>query len=616
MFSLPDQSFFNLVHNYLGDIKTPFNKHDLLDRLELFLLKNTERILSLMDKDDVALLSAIDLLDGSSEAELFAVFKDDYSYYAFYSQLLNLEERMLICKADGIVISPIFRRVLREKVIDCDVLFDAKPKTLKQISGYPWFSIPVVSAFTSWLLNENDILKKDLSFKKKFKEEVGSLFGLSCSEILKNVMIRKSLLYLSGRRLVPVKENIKALFELDDEKISEFFINSFLVSNPAEWVVYANMRADRVYSEKGFCRFVSCSAIAAKLPVPDWKKIVHKFVDAGLVTKSTSGICRLEYVSPKKRGRAVIQPDFSLFVEGHLSLEENMVVALCSEIRKLGDLSRYEITRESFMRGIHSGVNTDRFISIVESLSETAIPQNIVYSLKSWEEECKGVSIYRGCVIKTDARISKLLDGNSSFRGYLCEKLGDGIFLISEDDLQAAVKIVESVSGQNLMTSWEKKSQDKILVTEPIIPSSERFLGYHKPEVHSPKVCKINLEKRLKALDMPKIWRKVLADRVKRKLIFSEDQIVNSTVRYEMTEAKGLDYAGKIHLCQYVIEHGNSFLELSICKGKRIIMKPELLKKSDADILLVGEEIPDGRHLQVELRRVWLVRKVCMSLMG
>ena len=465
IFSLSDQSFFDLVRNYLGDIKTPFNKHDLLDSLELFLLNNTDKIISLIDKDDAALLSAIDLLDGASEEDLFAVFREKYSYYSFYTRLLNLEERMLICKTDGIVLSPLFRKVLKEKVIDFDVLFSAKPKALKQVSGCPWYGIPVVSAFISWLLKENDILKNDFSFKKKFEDEVGFLFGLTYGEILKNSVIRNSLLHLSGRRLVPIKENFETLFTMDDVQGQEFFIRSFLASNPAEYAVYANMRKDRVYSEKSFCSFVACSAIAAKLPVPDWKSVMQKFLDAGLVVRSASGIHRVEYLALKKHGKVVVQPDFSLYLEGHLSLEENMVIALCSEIRELGELSRYEITRESFMRGIHSGINADRFISILETLSESAVPQNVAYSLRSWEEECRGVSIYQGYVIKTDARISKLLEGNDAFGEYLCEKLGNGVFLVSEDDFPAVRKIVETVSGQNLMTSWDRKSHNRISQT-------------------------------------------------------------------------------------------------------------------------------------------------------
>ena len=115
---------------------------------------------------------------------------------------------------------------------------------------------------------------------------------------------------------------------------------------------------------------------------------------------------------------------------------------------------------------------------------------------------------------------------------------------------------------------------------------------------------------------MPKDQKEVLADRVRRKLILSENQLVPAAIRYEMTEARGLDYIGKIHLCQHVIEHGKSFLELSTGDGKSILVKPEQLKKSCTDTLLIGVEIPDGKTVQIALRRVRLVRKVRMSLMG
>ena len=99
VFDLSDQAFFDLVRNYLGDIHTPFNKHNLLDQLEAFLLNgsNLNQIISMIDSSDAALLSAIDFLGKASIEQLYALFRDEKPYYSFYTHLMNLEERMLIC---------------------------------------------------------------------------------------------------------------------------------------------------------------------------------------------------------------------------------------------------------------------------------------------------------------------------------------------------------------------------------------------------------------------------------------------------------------------------------------------------------------------------------------
>ena len=82
LFNLSDQAFFDLVRNYLGDIHTPFNKHNLLDQLEAFLLNksNLEQIVSMIDSSDTALLTAIDFLGNPSVEQLYALFSDEKPY--------------------------------------------------------------------------------------------------------------------------------------------------------------------------------------------------------------------------------------------------------------------------------------------------------------------------------------------------------------------------------------------------------------------------------------------------------------------------------------------------------------------------------------------------------
>ena len=92
LFNLSDQAFFDLVRNYLGDIHTPFNKHNLLDQLEAFLLNksNLDQIVSMIDSSDAALLTAIDFLGNPSVEQLYALFSDEKPYYSFYTHLMNV----------------------------------------------------------------------------------------------------------------------------------------------------------------------------------------------------------------------------------------------------------------------------------------------------------------------------------------------------------------------------------------------------------------------------------------------------------------------------------------------------------------------------------------------
>ncbi len=607
IFDLSDQAFFDLVRNYLGDIHTPFNKHKLLDQLEHFLLKkeNVDQIFSMIDSSDATLLSAIDFLGSVSIERLYALFSGDIPYYSFYTHLLNLEERMLICPVhnekgvQAVVVSPLFRDELEKRVVDIDLLMGCRKAPVKKSSALCWYDVPAIAAFCSHLLS------------KKSKN-----LPLEYDAILKDVLIRQSLAHQTGRHLVPVMENFKALFSMDANEISRFFIHAYLSSDSLDVYLYENMRSDRSYPEKAFRRLLLCTAYLAGLEPGDIHKHKETLLKAGLVVESSTGLRKVTSVPGSAEGRIVVQPDFSLYPQGSLTFREYMMLAFYAEIRELDMISRYEITRESFMRGARSGISVSSFISMLEMKSGSPIPQNVMFSFKSWEEECHGIAVYRGCVVQVDKRFSKLLESNSTFRKYVREKLADGIYLISDDDFPVAMKVVESVSGQSLELPWTDKTDFPLPpVSDDIVP--DHFINYDKPV---PQVKKRTVSgrflKKIESMDITKEQKDILTDRVRRKLILSEEQLDEGGIRFEPVEAKGIDYTRKVRLCQNVLETGGSFLELSVGSGEILLVKPVQLKKTGNDILVIGEEIPEGNRVQVPLRKVSLVRKVRTSLMG
>ena len=607
IFDLSDQAFFDLVRNYIGDIHTPFNKHTLLDQLETFLLSssNLEQIFSMIDSSDAALLSAIDLLGTAGVEQLYALFSDEKPYYSFYTHLLNLEERMLICPVHGekgmqaVVISPLFRDELKKRVIDLDLLLGCRKAPVKKSSAYSWYDSPVMAAFVSSLISKK-----------------GKLLSTKYGEMLKDILISQSLLHQSGRHLVPVMDNLRVLFSKSESEISRFFIHAYLSKDPVEVYLYENMRSDRSYPENAFRRLVLCTSYLAGLDAGDIQKHKERLLKAGLAAESSTGLRKVTCIPSSAEGAIVVQPDFSLYVQGSLTFEESMMLALYAEIRELDVISHWEITRESFMRGIRSGISATGFINLLESKSDSALPQNILFSLKSWEEECQGLAIYRGCVIKVAERFSKLLESNSTFKRYVREKLAEGVYLVSDEDFPDAMKVVEGVSDQSLTLPWEHRAAS---ILPPILSDnvSGQFGSYEKPASSVKK--KDNTGKFLEKIETLKITKEqkdILADRIRRKLILSDKQLVEGSIRYELAEAKGIDYTRKVRLCQYAIDEGGSFLELSTGADNTLLMKPTGMKKEGNDLLLMGEEIPDGSPVQVPLRKVRLVRKVRTSLMG
>ena len=201
--TLPDEAFFDTLRNYLGDFKTPFNKHSLFASLEQFLRRpeTQERILSFINRDDAQLLTALTVLDSPGPDDIYHLFEGEISYLDLHHRLLNLQDRLLIYTdkssgTDEIFLNPFLEEALRGEVIDSEPLLSSIPAIPAEgrgssgssgSSGFsgPWPGDALLAAFLSALAEDGDILKADGSLKKKaassLREKFPALFRGSIS---------------------------------------------------------------------------------------------------------------------------------------------------------------------------------------------------------------------------------------------------------------------------------------------------------------------------------------------------------------------------------------------------------------------------------------------------
>ena len=159
--------------------------------------------------------------------------------------------------------------------------------------------------------------------------------------------------------------------------------------------------------------------------------------------------------------------------------------------------------------------------------------------------------------------------------------------------------------------------------TSDLLETSEKEYDLSQFQDYEPPASKVKkhdisdkLLKKIEAMDITQEQKDILNDRVHRKLILSEDQLEGGGIRYELMEARGIDYNRKVRLCQHVMEVGGAFLELTLGTEGTLLVNPLQLKKSGNDMLLIGDEVPGGGTVQVPLRQVRYMRKLRTSLMG
>lgn len=650
IFSMPEQIFFDLARNYLGNIKTPFNKHALVEKLEHFLLKKetVEKIISMIDLKDAQILSAVSLLKNGSAEELYELFRAEQAYYEFYSKLLNLEERMLICsvKENGgklqIILSPLFRNIIEDEIADYSLIINCRPWEPVKRGHLSWDNGGMQAAFLSYMLKNGNILKNDQNFKKKYEDEIRKTFKpvsgkrdpLQYAEIMKEIFIKASLIEISEKKIIPSLKNLSKLAQLPADIRRAYLIKIYMFGcadheQKSESRFTAcflkNIRTDKIYSGDSLKKLIKCCAIISKFEYPEEEgnSIEERFLKSGIIEKNEKGyfVPEEQDLPENSRKKIVIQSNFSLFADSSLPLKESFFLALCADIMETGYICRYEITKESFTRALRAGKTREEITAFLEEESYAKLPQNIIFSMKTWEEEYNSIAIYHGFVIKADKRKQLILENTPDFLKGTTKRLGEGIYFIPPENFSSKLKTLKSALETEISPPYIEKEGETVKAGEiSELKNAEIFSHLFKNRKNSSKQEENSdlYSKKIESLDILPEQKETLLDRVKRKLILSEEQLNAGAAKYEKNEVRGIDYTGKLRLCEQVIKAGNYFLKISENpwrpESSGSLIKPERLIKIEEEIFIEGIEIPEGNRIRISLRKAFLIKKIRTSL--
>ena len=189
---LPDNHFFELMRIYLGEIKTPYNKQNLIENLGAFLHKPEiqQRIVSLLSVEDIQIINAIHYLTAPSQNVLSRFFAKTVSFAELYEALMNLEERLIIFRYthdDGSVlfkINPILEQVLTQFFSLRTLIPQPQDSTLTQRNTVmPHRPLPAISpqflaTIFAFVQQYPDIFRQDGSLKKRSIQGLFQLFSV------------------------------------------------------------------------------------------------------------------------------------------------------------------------------------------------------------------------------------------------------------------------------------------------------------------------------------------------------------------------------------------------------------------------------------------------------
>lgn len=631
--SLPDKQFFNTMRLYLGEIKTPYNKQRLTQQLAAF-IKSPEHInslLTLLDRFDVTVLTAISLIPNATQETLVNFFHTEYSITEIYAEIINLTERLVIYKEKSdtgkefIKINPLIRENLLP-YLDSKLIFpDYVPATF---SNEDIFSISpnLLAAFITYIRIRGISCKSDGAIKKNDKNRLEEIFPgkENFIQLLMNAFVNLSLVYETedGKGYKIELARIKKFAELSElqqytllcaaavsrfskeglKKEAQLLIDC-LTSIPENglsrdsilrlaFLVGTFTEDGNAFAHKSrFSRILEAARQEAGAEPEQNAELLDRMIDCavefGLLRKIGKTEDNIDlYVSAKElftsdtisstltndslsntssihQSPKVLNIDstYTVTLLPGLKLKELIPLTDFMFVKKCGVVTEFEITRQSVSEGFDNSITPEIIFERIENYSYYEIPQNLKINITEWYNSYSSAKLYYGYILKVTDNNITFVEKNPNIQKYIKEKLTEGIYLLN---IPAGTNISDFISESsleflgNVKTSHTKSE----FSTFPLLRSGHRPAVLESKNTTERKQTSIseadkllkNLKACLKKMDMDTHIKESLEYRISNRLILSENQLKTASVRTEILEADGMDFAGKVHLIEAAVK--------------------------------------------------------------
>ena len=293
-----------------------------------------------------------------------------------------------------------------------------------------------------------------------------------------------------------------------------------------------------------------------------------------------------------------IDSSFTVTLMPGLSLDSLLPLLSFISIKKSGIVTEFEITRQSISVGFDEGWNPNSIFSELEKFINYDLPQNLKINVLEWYKSYNSARLFSGYVLKvTDSNIA-IAENNPKIKKYIKEKLAEGIYLL-DISIDSDIKTFIKDSGLDFLGKiqqaepfQENLSFPKLFENPSVLISLEETLKssnkktLNVKESHQ-KITK--LEELVKQKEISQQQKESLLYKISNRLILSENQLNSTSIRTEILEADGMDFAGKNHLIEVAIKE-DDMMELTFPSGNSsgfftIVGKPLKIVKQ------VGESI-------------------------
>lgn len=622
---LPDDYFFEIVRMYLGEVKTPYNKQKLIEELGAFIRKDENRrnIIALLDSSDIKLLSAVWMLPSCDEKKLESFLEPQFSLAAVYERVANLSERLVLYrvadKKSGnvqIKINPLLEDEL-SSMLGMNALVSSSENFTPSDSESFALSNEFFAVLVSYLVTNKKLCRSDGALKKHSAEELKNIFGSDRTAVIETLvrsMTNLSLLADSDSGL-EIKWNVLSQFAgLSFQNRIAYLCAAVTRFSRRTLIMYVQLLTDALYSVQK--KYVSRADLKKIIFVLKEKTGGHELFGAGRVSEllrraqslqddtslSDSGISDLvidnavkfgvlevagkneqgedlfkvseQFINPQQSEGESVQPlsvdaAFSVSVMPGASLTQLLELVKFADAVQFDTVSAFTVSRSSVMRGFGLGMNAEKIISVLQKMSPYPVPQNLCVSVEEWYSSFNSAGLYKGYILRIPPESEKAVLKNPNFAPFVRETIAPGIILLDFDCDETACRIIQK-AGLDFVSGIKSEPQKK----DPA-GFSEIYCGGSYTDIFSAQKASQTssansaalvieqLKEVLSSMKMSAEQKECLLERIERRVIVNPVQLRAESVRFEVLEAGGMDYTGKIHVIESAVQ-GGSLLEIEL----------------------------------------------------
>lgn len=676
MEALPDDSFFNIIRLYLGDVKTPYNKQRLIQQLASFIRdkNNLRNILSLLDDFDLTVLTAISVISNANQKSIVEFFSASYSIADIYSKLLNLTERLLIYSeknpftgAENLRINPLLEEELlpflniKRVLPDCvncqystDDIFAISPNFLAAFISY--IKVYGCSCKNDGILKKNHLTKLDEIFpgktdclqeiftafsnlglihegKKSFEFDDSKLksfaqlseakqYAFICvsasSRLSREGLKKEAQLLLDTLHSIPenglTKKILLRLAFLVGSRISEgpaFGTKSRFTKmleaaksteNSAEEGIQALNVFDRMLNNAiilGLLTKIGCDEFGEDIFICNQtiKSEIEKenqgnpYILRGEKSYGQGGQTSMEKIPVLN-----IDSTFTVSLMPGLKLSQLLPLTSIFVIKSCNVVSEFEISKASISNAFDQGMNPQTISSQLLQYTNYDLPQNLQITIEDWYNSYSSAMLYNGYILKVSKENISLVENNPKIRHLIKEKLTEGIYLLSVSSEAELIGFMKD-SSLDFMGNIRTSTVFAEVSTFPLLRPAQSLVIRNSGEIdekNGNSELTLQLEAILEKMDLQKQVKENLMNKIRNKKIVSEAQLKTTSIRTEILETDGMDYAGKVHLIEAAIDN-SELIEIQIpstnsengqTKFVSFVGKPLHLIKNEREVLL------------------------------